>query len=262
MPKFTIASPELLLGEIKKPDILPTFSLIDNDRPYSQEEEEIEKKATKYSLHKFPRIKPLPGTLGFLLRNLRGGNAAAMHFLLQTDEHNRKRFVKDFEIYWKNMDEFSRNRVDIFDILCLKQGISVKKFWGALQEGMFDHHDALSQISLSGHKAEFVELLKKMAKLPRNHADRKLLAEALGITKETPLVSFVDNSKHETTNVQVNNNNIPSFASSIRRSEKVVDVEQITLQEAKEPLALGEGKQDYIDAELLTIQENSVQIER
>lgn len=234
-------------GEIS--DILKqgTLSLIDNDRPYSSEEEEAEKQAIRFSVTNFPRVPPIPGTLGFLFRNISGGNASVIKFMQEASGTNESKFIKNFLILWNIMDEYSRNRVDIFDILCEKFNVKKKKFWGVVQEGMYDHNDALSQISLSGHKGEFIELLKKMARLPKNHKDRELLALALGLKKEKAFLELNDNSNHQT-NVQVNNtqvNNLPSFAQSMRRYDE--DDNIIDGQVVEEPKQLSEGNQEYIN---------------
>lgn len=253
MPKFTKTA-EAELEDFEKKVVQ---DLLTNDRPYSLDEEENEKKAERYSAKEYPRIPPIPGTLAFRFRNIKGGNESIMRFLLVCEDKNRKKFVKDFEILWKNMDAFSKKRVDIFDVLCEKYNVSKKKFWGAIQEGMFDDSEAMVQISLHGQGHELVELIKGMAKLPKNFKDRELYAKMLGLAKDAPFMQYNDNSKHETTNnVQVNNN-VPAFASSIRRSEKVIR------QEA-EPLALGEGKQDYVDAEFSASndEEEPIKVER
>lgn len=256
MPKFKP------IAEIEKEAALKsaTFPLIDNDRPLDETEVEAEQKAVRFSLAKYNRIKPIPGTLGFLLRNIRGGNEAVMNFLEETEDNGKTRkFIREFNIIWKLMDEFSKKRVDIFDILCIKYNVNKKKFWGALQEGMFDNNDALAASALSGYKPDFVELLIKLAKNSRNHQDRKLLAQALGITKDTPLISITDNSRREVKNVQVNIGNVPSFASSIRRTEKNITKDNsLELEEGKEQLALGEGNKDYIDTEFSVVEEQEM----
>lgn len=246
MPKFT-QTPEGELEDFQKKII---HDLMDNDRPFSIEEEESEQKAEKYSLHKYPRIVPLPGTLGFRLRNIKGGNESVIRFMLNSTDKNRKRFINDFKILWDNMDASSRKRVDIFDILCEKYNISKKKFWGAIQEGMFDDSEAMTQVCLVGYGTEFLEVLKKMVRITKNNKDRELMAKILGLAKDTPFMQFTDNSKHETTNTNIQvNNNLPSFATSIKRSEKIIRQEPSIIEEKEEPKMLEEGSTEYIDAE-------------
>lgn len=229
-------------GEINELLKEGAISLVDNDRPYSSEEEEAEVKAIRFSVTNFPRVPPIPGTLGFLSRNIRGGNEAIINFLKNVGVGDNTKFIKNFIILWNVMDEYSRKRVDIFDILCEKYNVRKGKFWGRVQEGMFDNHEALAKQTLLGYKAEFVELLKKMARMPKNHKDRELLAHALGLKKDSPLLQFTDNSVTQNTKVEVNqtNINLPSFAKSMRQQPSL---------EEEEPKQLSEGKQDYIDAE-------------
>lgn len=233
-----------------------TFSLKDADRPLDEKEVEAENNAVKFSLKGYPRVAPIPGTLGFLLRNLRGGNASVMEFLeysITGDNTNRTKWIKNFIILWNGMDEFSKRRVDIFDILCRKYEIPRKRFWGVLQEGMFDFNDQLTQTALSGYKPEFIELLKKFAGDRRNHQDRALLAKATKlIDKDGPLIQVNDNSKTMTVNNTQVNNGIPSFSESIRRSES--GIRQTTRIPTREVKQLEEGEQDYVDAVLIEVE--------
>lgn len=220
------------------------FSLKNADRPLDEKELEAEEKATKYPRLVYKRIPPIPGTLAFALRNLKGGNESVIEFLrwAQEGEHsNRTRFIKEFIILWEVMDEFSRRRIDIFDHLCRKYSIPLKRFWGVLQEGLFDHYKELAQTALGEGKLELIENVKKFAGREKGHQDRKLLADMCKLTSEAPLIKVEDNSKHLT----LNNNGIPSFVDSIRRTEKVVRHNE----ELPKPLELTEGETEYIDAE-------------
>lgn len=233
-----------------------TISLTNNDRPLSQEEIDAEERAEKFSLRGFGRISPVPGTLGYLYRNLRGGNDAVIEHLRNASTTNKAKFINNFLIIWNNLDKFSRRRVDIFDILCNKYNIPRAKFWGIIQEGMFESNNALSQIALSGHKPEFVELLKRQMAKEKNAGDRKLFAEIVGLVDQKPLINVEDNSQHLT----VNNNQspIPSFTRSMSRAEQGIK-KGLPSAQVKQ---LGEGKQDYIDAEIIRETKNGELIER
>jgi hypothetical protein len=115
---------------------------------------------------------------------------------------------------------------------------------------MFDHNEQLTQIALSGYKPEFIQKLMKMAEDRRNHNDRKILAESLKLTGQAPLVNVQDNSTNVTLNQQTNN--FPSFASSIRRSEKTIKHEDTAII----PKELTEGETDFIEAELIASLDN------
>lgn len=236
-----------------------SYSLKNADRELSEEELEAESKAVKFSNKDYVRIKPIPGTLGFMLRNFPGGNHSVVEFITwatqdvsQQGGHNgRIKWVKEVIIIWKNMDEFSRRRVDIFDILCRKLSIPLKRFWGVMQEGLFDYNDQITQTALSGMKPAFVERLNHLASLDRHHQDRRLMAEALKLTGNQPLVSIEDKSVHQTLNVA---GEVPSFSDSIRRSEENVRHTDLNFGQKK----LTEGKQDYIDTEWADVPEKEL----
>lgn len=228
-----------------------TYSLKNADRPLDEKEEEAEEKAQTFSRQIYRRIPPIPGTLAYMLRNLRGGNESVIEFLrwaASGEKGNRTQFIKTFLILWENMDEFSRRRPDIFDHLCRKHDIPYKRFWGVLQEGMFDCNDQITQTALSGHKPQFVERLMQLAEKEKNHQDRKLLSDAMKLTETQPLIKIEDKSKHLT----VNQNMIPSFSQSIKRSEESINHENIAMPAPRE---LTEGEQDYIDVETFTYAE-------
>jgi hypothetical protein len=238
-----------------------TFPLRGNDKDLTPEELEAEQKAEKFPIDKFPRISPVPGTLAFLLRSFRGRNESVIEFLewTQKDEHpgrTKAQFIKNFIIIWNNMDEWSRKRVDIFDVLCRKYEISRKRFWGILQEGIFDFHEELTQTALSGFKPEFIHLVNKMATKERHHQDRRLMAEMLGVTKAEPLVKIEDNS--QTTNV-TNIAQFPSFSDSIRRSEQGIRHKDIAAPKVEQK-QLTEGEQNYIEAEWSDIKEEEKEL--
>src|SRR5689334_2766506 len=52
-----------------------------NDRPLEQYEIEAESNAIELSIKNFKRIPPLPGTLGYLFRDLIGGNQSVYNFV-------------------------------------------------------------------------------------------------------------------------------------------------------------------------------------
>lgn len=248
MPK--VKSPKQL--EEEKIERNTTYSLKDADRPLSSEEEEAEEKATKFSRMVYRRIPPIPGTLAYLLRNVKGGNESVVEFLRWAkvgEKGNRTKFIDTFLILWENMDEFSRRRADIFDHLCRKYDIPLKRFWGVLQEGMFDHNDQITQTALNGAKPQFVERLLQLSHKERNHQDRKLAATAMKLVTDEPLIKIEDKSQHLTVNQNNTLGGIPSFSQTIKRSEEVV-----RQQEAPKPRELTEGIQDYIDAETFDLE--------
>jgi hypothetical protein len=235
-----------------------TYSLKNADRELSLEEIEAEDKAEKFSVKGFRRIKPVPGTLGFMLRNFADGdigkrNESVIQFLKWSQQsengsQGKVKFVKNFLILWENMDEFSKRRVDIFDILCQKYGVQLKKFWGVLQEGLFDFNDIITQTAISGKKPEFIEILSKMMSRDKGTADRRLFAEAAKLITNEPLVKIEDKSQHLTVNSQM-----PSFLSSVKRADNIKH-EDIEIPNRQ----LTEGDTEFIDAEFEEVREKEL----
>lgn len=246
------------------------YDLIAADRKYSVDETEAEVKSTKYPLTKYKRIKPIPGTLGYLFRNLSGKNDAVIehisNLLGQSGQigvgggNARYAKIKNLIILWNNMDDFSKKRVDIFDHLCPILGINRRMFWGWFQEAAFDYDTIMAQTALSGHKVVFIEQLKKHANQPKNQSDRRLMAETLRLSESQAPKIEVKVEDNSTTNVQNNNirveQKIPSFVKSIRNSEKVIEATKVD-----ESRMLSEGTTEFIEAELVETREE-VLIER
>lgn len=238
------------------------YNLQDAGRKYSVEEEEAEKQAISFPVSRFKRIKPIPGTLGFMIRNLEGGNATVVEHLsnlLGTDGgHKRYEKIKHVIIAWNHLDTYSRKRVDLFDLLCIELNIRRRLFWGWLQEAIWDYEDVMAQIALNGHKNTFVEQLKHHANQPKNQQDRRLMAETLKLTESTaPKVNIVDNSVNTRNEINLDADRVPSFIRTIRTNETKQE------KEPDESRMLAEGEQDYIDVEVLNRTErDEILIER
>lgn len=234
------------------------YDLVAADRVFSAEEEEAEKNSVKYPIHKFKRIKPIPGTLGYLFRNLTGRNDAVIEHLsnligLQAGGKYNK--IKTIVSFWNGIDDFSRKRVDIFDWICIELSINRSVFWGWFQEACFNYDNVLAQTALSGHKNKFVEQLKVHANQPRNQTDRRLLAEAMKLTEnQAPKidVKVEDNSRTTNVNMQVHHK-VPSFVKSIRASE---------IAEEKKVRELEAASTEFIDVKVVTKDEEKVLIRR
>lgn len=224
-----------------------TYDLTKSDRPYDDEEEAAEKQAVSFPINIYKRIKPVHGTLGYAFRNIKGRNDVVMEALknLSRANNNRYKAIKEFIILWNNMDDYSRNRVDIFDWLCEKYDMNKARFFGVVQEGMFNFNDLMAQTAISGYTPEFVELVQRMTKKERNVRDRELFAKMAGLTKDSPLIgSIQDNSVKQELHVHTDSP-IPSFTQAMRESD-----EGIRTIRQKPQRILTEGKQDYIDAEV------------
>src|ERR1043165_5471613 len=108
--------------QFKSADPAVIYNTMLADRDLDTKEKEAEEKAEKYSLSAFPRLSPIPGRLGWLLRNLHPDvevrNEMAVNFIQAVEEGSKRRFIKNLFIWWNVLDSFSKRRVDIFDIFC------------------------------------------------------------------------------------------------------------------------------------------------
>lgn len=238
------------LQQGKVPEKRNTLSFKKANRPLDEEEEKALANAQKYDRFKHPKIDPVQGTLAYTFRNLEGGNEAVVEFLKRCSKINTTKFLKNFLLLWKNLDDFSKKRIDIFDCFCEKYDINKGKFFGLVQEGLFGHEQAMRQISLAGYTPEFVDLIKRMAGKERNAQDRALLAKMLKLDEAAPLVSIQDNSVKNELHVHAEKTSVPSFISSIRKGDEGIRREVSTTHLPLKQLS--EGKQDYIEAEIIS----------
>jgi hypothetical protein len=241
----------------KKEEALEAIPLA-NDRPLEADEEEAEEKAIKLPRKRFKRIPPVPGTLGYLFRDLSGGNAAVFEFINNSldKSHRVKSNTTAYKIYrvilmWNALDEFSQKRVDVFDWLCNEVGIAKDKFYAQAAQGMYDHYEAVSQRILMESKVDLINNVRQFARKERNYRDRELLAKATGTTKDSPLIGSIDNSN------KVTNNNLTfesGFRDTLRATEKLTRADDPSFIEAEiieeRPRQLTEGNlEDMISAE-------------
>ena len=242
-PGYTTAPSKAELERIK----------LASERVFTQEEIEAEEKATKYSIKRCPRVKPIPGTIGFFVRNILGGNAAIIEHLKDLidtdipDNSGNARYykLKNILILWNNADEYSRQRIDIFDIMCDEAKVRRRMFYGWINEALFDSTEEQVKMSLQLHKTDFIELLMKMAGEKRNGTDRRLLAEMMKLVNGGGPQVVVNNEGDRTV---INTQNVlPSFLSSIRRNEVIAP--NLGRKE------LSEGNQNYIDGEVVEDEE-------
>lgn len=224
------------------------------DRDLEPSEISFEEKAVRLPKGKFARILPIPGTLGYYLRDIVGGNATIMEFIkIGLKESQGPKGVKLRKIVhvWEIFDLDSRNRVDVFDWLCKKFDLPVYKFYGVVAEGMCKHHDIMTARVLMESKSEVVSNVRKFAKKEKNFRDRELLAKATGVAKDVPLIGSINNS------TQVTNNNLTlessGFKNLINRTDRMIDediVEGEIIEEDLEtkPRQLTEGQTQFISA--------------
>lgn len=215
------------------------------DRPLSDLELEAESKAEKLSKAAFPQIPPFPGTVGFLIRNVRGGNEAVIRYLdyaFHAKSSGGGKGLKEIFILWDNLDEFSRRRVDVFDHLCKQRDISPRRFLGWITEGMFECGQQETMIDLIEARPKLISNIDKFSGDRKNFKDRELLAKVSRLTEESPIVSI-----NQTTNIQKNTLIVEAaevgFSDIIRNSERFLKKEKASRQ-------ITEGsKEDFIDIE-------------
>lgn len=224
------------------------------DRELSELELEAYELAVKFNKGNYKQIKPVAGTLGYIFRNLAGGNESVAEFIRNASNLNATKFIRNFLILWNSLDDFSKRRVDIFDWFCLRYNVHKSKFFGVVSEGMYNYEAAMRQISLAGYTDEFIDLVKRMAGKERNTQDRLLLAKMLKLDEEKPLVSITDNSINTKNELHIHEKaSVPSFISSIRRGDEGIRREVSTerLLPEKKVLALSEATTNFINVELV-----------
>jgi hypothetical protein len=236
-----------------------------NDRPLEELELIAEQKAEKLSIKFFKRIPPNPGTLGYLFRDLIGGNHSVFEFVkavlpasnftgsapAKKVGTEQEKLAKRVILTWNALDDHSKNRVDVFDWLCDKVGLARNEFYGISQKGMFNNYEAISQRVLMEAKPELIHNVRQFARVEGNFRDRELLAKATGVTKEAPLIGTLDASTKINNNLLVESN----FNSSIKESEREIrEIENDFIEGETEdikPRELGEGNVDYLNTEII-----------
>src|ERR1044072_1378117 len=82
------------------------------DRDLDEQELEAEQKAEKFSVKNFKRINPIPGRIGFMLRNLHKDvgtrNEIVMSFIDLIEDGNKRKFVRNLKIWWSVLDNYSK----------------------------------------------------------------------------------------------------------------------------------------------------------
>lgn len=230
---------------------------IRNGRTLEDYEIIAEENAVELSIKYYKRIPPVGGTLGFLFRDIEGGNRAVYEYVksvLPISKYTgnggktgnvRENKAKKILILWKAMDEHSQNRVDVFDWLCDRFDLERQEFWAFAAKGMFNHYDAISQRVLMETKPEVIHNVRQFARREENFKDRELAAKATGLTKDAPLIGNIDAS------TKVNNN--LSFTSGFNLMLKEADAavgEIIEGEIVEERKQLSEGNTEFLNTEI------------
>src|SRR5689334_9124412 len=141
MAKFEIK------GKKKDIDDKPKLTLVPlrNDRPLEEYELIAEQNAIELSIKGYKRINPVPGTLGYLFRDIIGGNTSVYEFTKNAlpDSNGRGKGITKIEtlckkviLIWNALDDFSKNRVDVYDHICDRVGLKRSEFYAITAKGM------------------------------------------------------------------------------------------------------------------------------
>lgn len=235
------------------------ISLENADRPYTSEEKEHAKKAKHFPEFAFKTIPPIPGTLAFLFRNLRGGNQQVIEFLriaCPTDplvvNIGNKKWLRPLIDYLDKLDDESLARPDIFDWVCRKQNIAIDRFFRAYRDGAVDYEQVETDIMLANLKPKLLERIDRFSKNKFNTKDRELLAKATKLIDSGTAQTVINNNPQTAI---VNNEPPKSFAARIRG-------ESLNESQEVKPLELIEGKPDYIEGEIIETSRERVHVER
>lgn len=213
--------------EVKPKKEATKSASINNGRALNEEELVFESTAKVLSKSKFKRIPPVLGTLAYLFRDVEGGNFTIVQIATEVirSDPNRTRQntiaskVNNLIFLWESLDDASKNRIDVFDYLCIECDLSKKKFYAVVMEGWFDNLEAVNQRILMETKREIIHNSRHFAKEERNFRDRELMASATGLKKESPLIGSIDAS----TKIQNNITYESSFRSMLKDTEKIVN---------------------------------------
>lgn len=229
-----------------------------NDRPLEEYEILAESNAVELSIKYFKRISPVPGTLGYLFRDLTGGNRAVYEFVKNVLPRSnsttpsgktgtaRDRKANKVILLWNAMDEHSQNRVDVFDWLCDKVELPRDDFYSYAMKGMFNHFEAISQRIIMESKPEVMHNVRQFAREERNFRDRELAAKATGLTKDAPIIGSIDNS----TKIQNNLSFESRFNSTLKEADEVInETENFVEGEIVEPKQLPAGNTEFLNTE-------------
>jgi hypothetical protein len=229
-------------GSTEKPLIKLYYSLKDADRALSQVEEENENEATKLSLKKYPRISPIPVTLGYLFRNIKGGNDTVVNALKTALAEGGTGYVKLRKLIqvYEALDKRSKSRVDVFDHLITFHGLEMtkQKLWSYFQEGLFVDTDMMVTMALTANKQEMVEKII-IEGLNGSFKDRELYSKITNLVDEKAAVEINDNRK-------VINNNVNVFGQSFTDTIRGVQNQLKPSDEIDDSRLLGDDSESKI----------------
>jgi hypothetical protein len=230
------------------------YTLKDADRELSDIEIDYENKSITYDKEKHRRIKPSFGTLGYMFRNLKGGNNTVIGALRASlSERGAAATIKDIIIKYDSLDEYSQLRTDVWDLICKDLRRPSTLVWNFFLKGIKLYVEALKTASIELNKPDLVDTINKFSRKEANQKDRELAAKVSGLIDDKPLVSIEQND-----NRKVTNNTVNLFGKEFSDTIREVNNQLINDNETKflEPKSLTEGTQDYIDAEFEDIKEH------
>lgn len=237
-----MASLKLEMTKVKKSD-KETISdltrhylatLNNNNKSLSETEESFERKAEKLPILRFPRIHPHKATIGFMIRNMEGGNVQAIEYIRMSLPANAAnsgfaaggsaiyQLVKEFD----HLDINSQMRVDCLDWLCRRSNITPSRFLKVINDGILAFHDEMTKTIIAEKKPELADKILRdaISEDKKSTGNKRLAAEMSGVISNKPLVE-IDQS--QTRIVNDNRTQVLSFSEYTKRNDKEVRGEKL-----------------------------------
>lgn len=199
-----------------------------SSKELKEEEKNIIRAAEKLPVSEYPIIYPLQGTIGFMTRNMEGGNTQAIEFVRasipQVTLRTGNNFLVDLVREFDKLDEASQNRIDCLDHLARKNGIGIARFIDAMADGVEFISKRMTTMVIAAKRPDLAAKILKSAENEslKSVAHKKLAANISGLEqKESPLVK-VETGNKITNNTQINQNVVLSFSDFQKEQDKLI----------------------------------------
>lgn len=222
-------------------------------------------KSIVISKYLYPMIPPNLGTIGFFIKKSRLVPEDIIQILRSQGTKRDKRKNFDYKEralihineVWDLLDEFSKQRFDIFDHLARRALLTTEDLWGILLVKLANHGVLATKTAMTLLELNKLELISKVGnKVGENDNADKLMAEMTGLKKNETNINVQNNQN------QINLNERPSFSKLSNSLNKVLMEEMnpdLELESKEEQKQLTEGNLDYVDSEII---ENEKEDER
>lgn len=212
----------------------------------AKELSEVEKNhiraAEKLSVQEYPIIYPVMATIGYMVRDMEGGNHQAIEFIraglpsstLQTG----KNFLYDLVLDFDKLDEDSKQRVDCLDWLARKNKIATNRFLDAIEKGIEEFSRRQTNIMVAAKRPDLAEKIFKdaISEGTKSTQNKSLASRIAGLVQPAKPQVVIDQSS-KTVNVDARAQ-VVSFSDFQKRQDKMI-----------RGRVEGEEEKDYVDAE-------------